>query len=242
MKYRDYFQHISFRWYQPMMYPKGFTKLNRILQRVHLSLEVLNTRLPADAKITQQRLRELLKIPRLSTYAIAALINRGVSQLAEGMCFVNIGVWHGFTFLAGMQGNADKCCIGVDNFSTLGNPKDAFLERFNCVQSQNHTFYDLDYQDYFATVHKAPIGLYLYDGDHSYLHQLRGLEIAAPFFADSCFILVDDTNRSAPRQATLDFVAKYPGRYHIVLDQNTCVADHPTFWDGLMIVQKLPTL
>jgi hypothetical protein len=96
----------------------------------------------------------------------------------------------------------------------------------------------MDYKEYFATVHREKIGLYLYDGDHCYEEQLRGLQIAEPFFSERCVILIDDTNREAPRQATLDFIRTSAYQYRIVLDQPTCIADHPTFWDGLMVVQR----
>lgn len=239
MDYLEYIQRISFRFYNPGIYPKGFTKLNRLLQRFNLSLEILNTRLPYHAKITQNRLIDLLEIPKMSTFAIGSIINEGVAQMPRESCFINIGVWHGFTFLAGIVGNPHKRCIGVDNFSKFDGPKELFLKRFTQYKSPNHFFYDMDYKDYFTTVHAGQIGLYMYDGNHSYDDQRKGLQLAEPFFSNNCFILIDDTNRNEPRQATLDFIQDSSSRYQIILDKTTCIADHPTFWDGLIILQKV---
>jgi hypothetical protein len=221
------------------MYPKGFTRLSRLLKRFNLSLEILNTKLPYNAKITQNMLVDLLKIPRMSTFAIGAIINEGVSQMPKDSCFLNIGVWHGFTFLAGIIDNPHKRCIGVDNFSKFDGPKELFLKRFIQYKSSNHYFYDIDYKEYFTSVHKGQIGLYMYDGNHSYEDQRKGLQLAEPFFSDNCFILIDDINLKDPRQATLNFIQESSSQYRIILDETTCIGDHPTFWDGIMILQRV---
>src|SRR5204862_290454 len=75
-------------------------------------------------------LRELCRVPKLSTYAIGALLNEAVARMPESHTFVNVGVWHGFTFLAGLVGNPDRRCHGIDDFSQFGGPRDEFLERF----------------------------------------------------------------------------------------------------------------
>lgn len=240
MDYIDYILGISFRLYQSAMYPKGFTKLSKLLQNFNLSLEVLNTRLPDNARTLRKRLWNLLKIPRMSTFAIGAIINEGVSCLPEDSCFVNIGVWHGFTFLAGLIDNPHKRCIGVDNFSEYDAPREQLMKRFNRYKSPQHFFYEMDYREYFEKVHTGQIGFYIYDGDHSYNDQLTGLQIAEPFFSNSCFILIDDTNWMSPREATLKFIEKSAHKYQIILDKTTCIEDHPTFWNGIMILQKLP--
>ena len=119
-----------------------------------------------------ENLKELLEIFRMSTFAIAALINKGVSEMQGKYCFLNIGVWHGFSFLAGMKKNDTKKCIGVDSFSQFGGSKNEFSNRFNKYKSSNHHFYDMDYKDYLMNVHSGKIGYYIYDGDHDYENQL----------------------------------------------------------------------
>jgi hypothetical protein len=130
MEYIEYIQQVSFRFYPPMMYPKGFTRLSQLLRLFNLSFEMLNTRLPEHEKQMRHRLADLLAIPRMSTFAIAAMLNEGVRHLTHGECFVNIGVWNGFTLLAGTKDNPETHCIGVDNFSEFDGPKAQFLERF----------------------------------------------------------------------------------------------------------------
>jgi Methyltransferase domain len=186
----------------------------------------------------KHRLRQICEIPRMSTFAIGAMINHGVAQMPGSQAFVNVGVWHGFTFMCGIVGNPSKVCIGIDNFTQFGGPREAFISRFRKYRSAKKRFFDMDYREYFAKVHREPIGFYVYDGDHSYDNQLMGLQAAEPFFTKGCVVLVDDTNWLEPRSATMDFIAKSSYAYRILLDTTTCCNGHPTLWNGVMVLQR----
>jgi hypothetical protein len=177
-------------------------------------------------------------MPRLSTFAIGAMLNRAIDGMPADEAFVNVGVWNGFTFLAGLVSNPEKLCIGIDNFSELGGPRQAFLRRFEALRGPRHRFADLDYREYFRHHHQGRIGVYMYDGHHAYEHQLEGLELAEPFFSDSCLVFVDDTNWDEPRLATLDFVSRSRHRYETLLDVRTAGNKHPTLWNGLMVLRR----
>jgi len=252
MNYAEYISRISFRLIKPRTrIPISENHYNELLEKIMASesrswlerlgtaFEFINTAIPEDGAAMKKRLKSLCAIPKMSTLALGAMINRGVKQMAPEEAFVNVGVWHGFTFLAGMADNADKICVGVDNFSEFGGPRVAFLRRFEARKSPNHNFYDMDGFQYLEKVHKSPIGFYIYDGYHSYESQLRGLEAAEPFFSKRCIVLVDDTNWQAPRQATMDFISKSPHQYQILLDAGTRHNCHPTLWNGVIIFQKV---
>ena len=234
MTFEEYVKGIRFTFLQPDMSWKGEEWQKGLNEEV-------NTQLPENDAEMKQRLVGLCAIPRMSTLANAAIINHGTSCLSEGSCYLNIGVWNGFSFLAGMVGNPTKDCIGVDNFSlqTYGNPEKPFLARFNEMKSEKHQFFNIDSTKYLKTVHTMPIGFYFYDGDHKYYNQRNGLELAEPFFTKDCIVMVDDTNWPAPRDATLDFIKKSPNKYRILLDQTTAGdGGHPTFWNGIIVFQR----
>lgn len=126
--------------------------------KLGLHIDVLNTHLPDAGTQAGQALRELANIPRMFTIAIGALINKAVAEMSEQHAYLDIGVWNGFTFLSGMVNNPTKTCIGVDNFCTLGGPRDAFIARFEKFKSPRHRFHDMDYRDYFAQSHKEQLG------------------------------------------------------------------------------------
>jgi cephalosporin hydroxylase len=240
MNYTGYVSGISFRYIKPYtpMIPIPWDRL-RYWKKVGTSLEFMNTKIPEHEHIMKYNLQEICYMPRMSTFAIAAMINRGVSQMSDAHVFVNVGVWHGFSFLSGIIHNEAKTCIGIDNFSEFGGPRNSFLKRFNTYKSSNHHFYEMDYHAYLSRIHKDPIGFYIYDGDHSYENQLMGLQQAEPFFAHGCIILIDDSNYEHVRQATLDFIARSPYAYRIILDRTTCCNYHLTLWNGVMILQRV---
>ena len=238
MSYADFVAGLNFRWVQPQTrMPRGYNPTARLLARLGFHFEISNTRLPGLPAGQRARLRELCLLPKMSTFAIGALINQAVARMPAGQAFVNVGVWNGFTFLAGMAGHPQQRCVGVDNFSESGSPRRAFIKRFEQRRAGPHQFFDMDYRDYFRDLHQGPIGTYIYDGEHSYANQLQGLIVAEACLAPGAIILVDDTNSPAAHQATLDFMARSPGRYQLLLDRPTRHNCHPTLWNGLMVLQ-----
>ena len=198
--------------------------------------DVYNARLPAASERVATPLKAICGIPRMSTYAVAALINHAVARMPADQSYLNVGVYAGFSLLAAMVENPERICIGVDNFARPSG-REGLLRRFDQMKSRAHRFHEMDYLDYFADVHTEPLGVYLYDGDHAYEHQLQGLEVAEPFFAAGCLVIVDDTNWEAPRQATIDFVASSEREYEVLLDSATRDHHHPTFWNGLIVLR-----
>lgn len=91
----------------------------------------------------------------------------------------------------------------------------------------------MDYRAYFEREHRAPLGVYFYDGDHSDEHHLLGLQLAEPYLTDDGIILVDDTNSEAPRAATHAFLTER-GDYRVL--GRTCANGHPTWWNGIVVV------
>lgn len=236
-------QGTTYQWHVTMR--RAFwLRWHHRFRRAQQWLEMTNTTLPEDNAAMRERLRESLNIPRMSTFTIGAVLNQAVARMKADECFVNVGVWHGFTFLAALKDQPEKRCIGIDNFSQWsgpedGNPQQQFLARFQQYKSPRHEFYNMDYRDYFAKIHQQKIGVYMYDGHHSYEHQFEGLRVAEPFFSKECIVIVDDTNWDAPHQATLDFIKQSSSQYRILLDQRTYKHSHPTLWCGLMIVQRI---
>lgn len=240
MEYADYIQSIRFRFLQPdRKRPTGFRALSLLLSKLGIHLEMLNTILPdGDDTMMRDRLRRACCVPRMSTFAIGAIINEGVRRMPTDQVFVNVGVWNGFTFLCGMAGNDERTCIGVDSYPFDDSPRPAFQNRFVRVRSPNHHFHHMDFKDYFADVHTEPIGFYIFDGPHRYEDQYDGLKVAEPFLADGCIVLVDDTNWDRVRRGTLDFIAKSEHNYRTLLDVTTPKSGHPTYWNGIMVFQK----
>ena len=248
MNLQEFLTGISFRFVGSDSAPdnQGWFKVTRVdgsparlLGLPGMPLDLFNATLPGNESQLRSTLRGLCSIPKMSTFALGAIVNQVVARMPSDQAFVNVGVWNGFTFLCGIAGNPDRPCVGLDNFSQFGGPREAFLARFNALKSPRHQFHDNDYIEYFARKHQGQIGFYIYDGEHSYANQLKGLQVAEPFFADGCLVLVDDTNWIEPWQATLDFVGQSSHEYQVLFDQTTCCNGHPSFWNGVLILQRL---
>lgn len=140
MDYVEYVNGISFRLYKPKVRAYGYMIISKFLNIYKFPPEIANTKLPINEKETKQELGVLIDVPRMSTFAVGAMINRAVSDMSIATCFVNVGVWNGFTFLNGILGNSDKRCIGTDNLSEFLGPRDEFIERFDFYKSKNHQY------------------------------------------------------------------------------------------------------
>lgn len=205
------------------------------------TVDVDNVTLPFDNDKMKKNLADVCRIPKMSTFAMGALINLIVSELLEDQVFLNIGVWHGFTFFCGLVNNSDKKCVGVDNFSefTANHPKERFYEKFAEIGGENHLFYEMDCFEYLEKYHKGRIGFYMYDGQHVEESQFKGLKLAEPFFSDDCLVLVDDINMGIPvTKAIDDFLDQSRYEYEILFKQNTSQNVHPSFWNGMILLQK----
>lgn len=242
MEYSEYLSGITFRLIHPETWlPYRVAKLINQSSRLGFPLERWITKLPQNEKATKRLLRPLCRIPKFSSFAMGAIIHEGVSRMSPEHAFVNVGTWHGFTFLCGMIGNPNKRCIGIDNFSHKKDrgEREGFASRFEQYRTSQHLFYEMDYQRYFAEIHEGSIGFYIYDGIHRYANQLEALQMAEPNFADDCIVFIDDTNGEEPRKATLDFIEQSQNHYQILLDRTTSCRQHPTFWEGVIVFKRI---
>lgn len=147
------------------------------------------TIVPEEFRSLSNNIDALCHVPRMSTKAIAMVINALVRNMNPDEAYVNIGVWYGFSLFSGMSGNPGKQCIGIDNFSLFGGPREAFLENFIRIRSDSHIFCEADYRVFFEKLCSAKIGVYFYDGDHSRENQrvvckakVRGKTLNPPMF------------------------------------------------------------
>lgn len=185
------------------------------------------------------RKKALLKVSamrKMSSLAIGAIINECVRLMPSEACYLNIGTWMGYSFFAGMAANPDKHCIGVDSFVQFGGPRQRFLRRFQKLRSNRHEFFETDWRVYMRA-HAGKIGVLFYDAAHDEVSQFDAMMLADPFIVSGGIIIVDDTNWSSPRNAVLAFL-RQKNNYRLLLDQPTAGNCHPTFWNGIMVLQK----
>ena len=216
-----------------------------------LETEATNTLLPPACQMFYQWVPQLKDIQRMCSFPMMCLLGLLLQSVPRKIplendaimepCFLNIGVWHGFSLFSSFLMAPDLPCLGVDNFSEFAdehkNPREIFYQRYTKFrQNPQQQFFEMDYRAYFKQ-HNQAIGVYFYDGPHTYADQILALELADPYLLPFAYVLVDDTNDPPAREATLKFIQDHPN-YKVLADIRTANNGHPTFWNGLMLLQK----
>jgi hypothetical protein len=148
--------------------------------------------------------RHLVDIEGLSSPKVCNFLNRLVANLAPGERYLEIGTWKGRTLFSAAFGNHGKVCVGCDKFRLWGKfTGPGWLARRAMLHNITH------YRDKGATVHfhhmtsralfaggyvPASVGIYFYDGDHSYEETHHGMEAGARLLSPRAVVLVDDWN------------------------------------------------
>jgi len=228
----DILSRIRFRHFQPENNPP----LGRIVfDSLVATIDVVNTVINDESPINVDTF--LHQMSRMSTIANGYIVNSIARCLKPGSLYLNVGTFEGFTFFSGLAGNPHITGIGVDNFSLYGGPRDKFNNGFERYKTESTHFYEMDFRAYFENRHREPIGFYFYDGPHDYQNQYDGVKLAEPYLARDAIILVDDTNDPEVRRATLDFIGERD-EYRLLVDLRTARDEHPTFWNGLMVIGR----
>jgi hypothetical protein len=174
-----------------------------------------------DTNIALETLREyrdfdgakhLVDIPGLSSPRVCNFLNRLVARMAPGEHYLEIGTWKGRTLLSAAFHNFNRLCIGCDRFRFWGRFTGPGIFARRALQSNIQRYapesarielFDMPSRRLFSERHvRSPIGVYFYDGDHSYPETFHGITAAVPFLAQKSVLLVDDFNDPIIRCAT----------------------------------------
>lgn len=239
MDYAGYVRGITFRLLQPERpRPEGFRALDRLARKSGLNLEMWMTVLPEEQEVMQRRLRPHWRLKGRSTFAIGAIINRAVADLASDQMYLAIGVERGFPLLAGMAGNRKKHCLGLEGHFRSPEVREMFLTRFERRRRPEHDFREGSFRDYLSGRHDGVIGFCSCTGLRTFEDQFDALRMAEPFFAAGALILIHEANRIAIRRGLEAFLSGSATRYRSLLDVRTPRSGHPTFGNGVVLLQQ----
>lgn len=188
---------------------------------------------------------------RKSTAHIGTLINLAVSLLDDYECYLNIGVWKGYTLFAGAIDNPNNLCVGVDHFDPdyllSMDPrydahvvKNAFYRVLRKLKLTNVQIFEMNCDDFlsqFANYVPKKIGIFFYDADHSTETTLKALDMAKPNFSNSCLVILDDYNNPDVRSAVEIWISDNPD-FQVLLDLTTPGRGHPTWWNGIVLLTR----
>lgn len=115
--------------------------------------------------------------------------------------YLEIGSWKGSSICSAMCNN-NITCLAIDNWKTLGGPKEEFLKNFNKYKGKNQTKY-LEQDCWQVDVNNiGKYNIFLYDGEHSHESHSKVLDYYYPCFDNNFIYLVDDWNFERVRTGT----------------------------------------
>lgn len=166
-----------------------------------------------DATNDFQGARHLVAIPGMSSPKVCNLLNRLVSRMDPGERYLEVGCWRGRTLLSAAIHNRDRVCVACDKFRAFGRYTGfgfaarralrANLERYRGRRA-TVWFHDMRSAAFFARPPLGPVGVYFYDGAHSYRETRRSIAAGSRWLSPRAAVLVDDWNVPHVREATLD--------------------------------------
>lgn len=185
-----------------------------------------------------RRLRPLLgRIEGMATENKLMLLNLAVAHLGREEVYVEIGCYKGLSLAAAASGNAGAKIYACDNFSQFKATADGLRRTLGAHTPPGQIeFFDMEFRRFLelAPWRPATIGVYFYDGGHSFADQYEALHWALPVLAGDALVIVDDTNKRNVRAANRLFARQTPG-FQPVLDLRTPRNHSPSWWNGIQL-------
>lgn len=123
--------------------------------------------------------------------------------------YLEIGVWKGSTLCSALFGNSPTYAVGIDNWSEMGGPKDAFRQISGGL-GLKFEFYDGDCFALDKANFKHKFNIYLYDGRHEEIDQERALTHFFDCLEDEFIFICDDYNWQGVKDGTKKGFDKIP--------------------------------
>jgi len=156
--------------------------------------------------------------------------------------YLECGSHVGSSLISTVYGNDNlQSAIGIDNFSLFNEGQEAKIDFFAHCNEHIPNRYKLLEKDYFTVTKKDipnPIDLYLFDGQHDYESQKKGITYFAKFLAKEAIIVVDDGIWEEPNKGTMQGLMESGLiiEWLTVLDSGVrSDCSERGFWNGLII-------
>ncbi len=130
-----------------------------------------------------------------------ALLNAAAGQLGVGEIYLEVGAFRGTTIIGAASGNPDERFVTVDNFSQFSGTREQFWEAVKASGCNDIELREGDFRRFLRTELDETVGVYFYDGPHSFLDQFDALELIVPHLANEALVIVDDTSAKQVRAA-----------------------------------------
>jgi len=163
-----------------------------------------------------------------------AMLNLAAQHLEGDEIYLEVGAWAGCSIIGASLG-VDHRFVTIDNFSEFEGTAEECrrnLERFDAHQVE---LLDGDAFELLASITlPGPVGVYFYDGRHTFDDQYRSWKTIEPFLADEALVVVDDTRWSQVSRANRLFIERRP-QFRRVLAFTSPWNQEPRWWNGIEV-------
>lgn len=178
------------------------------------------------------------------TPAELAVLHAAVTDLPATEAYLEVGTFKGRSLCGALLDGTDRAVVAVENFQEFGMSGAAAREELYAnigtlvPGSPRFRLVEGDCFDVLARPPRdlEPVGVYFYDGAHTWVAHYLALGVAEPLLADEALVLVDDATWPVVRRATLAYVRRHRG--WTVVRAFDAASDHDPRWaNGLLLLR-----
>jgi hypothetical protein len=200
---------------------------------------------PAQGRPVDPRFDEVAaKVTGFTTPAELAVLKAALDHLPEGEAYLEVGTFKGRSVCGALLDGSERTVVAVENFQEFGMAGDEarreLLDNLAALPSVAPGFRLVDGDCYRVLqdpdVMGEPVGVYFFDGAHTWFAHYLALGVVEHLLADEAVVLVDDATWPVVRRATMAYVGRHPG-WDVVraFDAET---DHDPRWaNGLHVLR-----
>lgn len=154
--------------------------------------------------------------------------------------YLEVGVWVGHSLMSAALYNPDVTCWGIENFSAHPDKKRLQGNLKHIIPKENVTVLFGDFEELLPKMEilNGEVGVYYYDGDHSYYSTLLGLHLAQPLLSPHSYILIDDLMMKQVEGAKNQFLLDKPEWKEVfchIPEQN-----YTPWYTGFCVLERKP--
>ncbi len=199
---------------------------------------------PAEGRPVDSRMGDVAQtVAGYTTAAELAVLKAAVDSLPEGEAYLEVGTFKGRSICGALIDGTDRKVVAVENFQEFGmagqEARAELMTNIAGIPGETPGFRLLEGDCYELLRNpKAvgePVGVYFFDGAHTWVAHYLALGVAEHLLADEALVLVDDATWPVVRRATMSYVGRHPGwSVARAFDAET---DHDPRWaNGLLLL------
>lgn len=169
---------------------------------------------------------------------VRMLLHRLLDHLPADETYLEIGCWQGATLISALLDHPAARAVVCDNWSEFKHveSKKIFFANLAKYESRLPKIKVFE-QDCFTLGAKElpePIGVYFYDGNHTFEAQRKAITRFVPFLAKKAIVIIDDWNHAPVKAGTQKgWEEVKPAKLDSYELPANCNGDRENYWNGI---------